>query len=161
MFKHKSDKLFIRSPKAYLGTPRTLHILYVSVWSGPGSYFSIISVWPSPNNEMQMLKFFCYAQMCLWWTYKAYLSVSSFFIKQKYATPTNVWATPALWAIKNRCEFISIVQQDFLATADLERTFFYLNNQNTAAIHEIRLHVAEKRARLIQMRHFSASDFIR
>ena len=93
VFKHSSDKLFICPPEADLRTPRTSHIMYVIVWQKPGSCFSKVSVWSSPNNEMQMMRCLGHAQRCLWCKYKAHLLVVfcfHMFMKLKCVAPTHV-----------------------------------------------------------------------
>ena len=55
---------------------RTTQILYFIVWCGRGPYVFKGSVWPIPNNEMHMLKFFWPCAQCLWWAYKTNVHVS-------------------------------------------------------------------------------------
>ena len=56
-FKLGFKKLLIVSREAYLRTPNELHILYFRVRCWPRLYFLKVSGWPSPNNDMQRLRF--------------------------------------------------------------------------------------------------------
>ena len=64
----------MRSRESCLCTTKA-QILYFIVWWWPGSHFIKSSAWRRPNNELQMLRCFCHAQMCLCCTYRAHMFV--------------------------------------------------------------------------------------
>ena len=84
----QAEKSFIPSPEPHLRTTNKSLVLLSVVFWWPGSHSTKLRVWPRQNNDLWIVRFFCYAQMCLWWWHKAHVSVFSFFMNRKYATPT-------------------------------------------------------------------------
>ena len=65
-FHQTSENGFIRSLEADLRRPKTSQILYVIAWYLPEAHFLKVCLGASLGNEMQMLRCFGHAQMCLW-----------------------------------------------------------------------------------------------
>ena len=80
---------------------QTKQVLYLIVWWWPGSHFLNVNVWPSPNNDMQMLRFLFTLRKCVCVEHVKHIScLHTLHEKLKYVMPTEVWATSVFWVVK-------------------------------------------------------------